>query len=76
MACDYRKGERPTIPDPIDFRAQATGVGSTLRDSKASGMWRSERIVANATPEQQQCLIRSGYPRPYPDGLALPLRRR
>jgi hypothetical protein len=66
MPCiDYTKtSPNGSIPDPERFRAQATGIGQTVKRSKISGMMRSER-VASETPEHARKFLKpNGYPKP------------
>lgn len=70
MPCDYRKTAiRGTIPTAQDFRAQATGVGSTINASRTSGMARSQRVVDGCDTQCQQMLPKS-YPEPTPEMFA------
>lgn len=67
------------VPDPVRFRAQCTGIGSTRSASEWSGRSRSQRVI-DAAPAAQRALA-VGYPAPTPDEFAMasvaatPMRR-
>ena len=50
-----------TGPDPVRFRAQATGVGQTRMMSEQTGMRRSQKVIDCAPPDQRRYAI--GYPK-------------
>lgn len=66
-----------SIPDPVKFRAQCTGIGYTREASEMTGRARAQRVIDNATPEQQKRAV--GYPAPSEFALAMavafPMRR-
>lgn len=55
------------VPDPVRFRAQATGIGSTRGASEATGRGRAQRVIDCAPAEQRKHAV--GYPAPTPDEL-------
>lgn len=52
------------IPDPVRFRAQCTGVGSTRAAAEREGMHRSQRVIDAAPLAQRKHAV--GYPTPTP----------
>lgn len=59
-------------PRPIDqqtFRAQATGVGTTVAKSRATGSMRSAEVSEYMPPAQRAALPKhgGGYPAPVAD---------
>jgi hypothetical protein len=57
-----------SIPDPVRFRAQCTGVGSTRAKAEHEGMERSQRVIDSAPDAQRKHAV--GYPAPTPDAYA------
>lgn len=67
MVYDSRKRSAiGTMPTPQDFRAQATGIGSTILASRNTGAARAQRVANSCDP---QCAKRlpDGYPTPMPE---------
>lgn len=64
---DYtKKTQTGSIPSAVDFRAQATGMGSTIQNSLASGMCRSREVAEQSGPKAN--LAANGYPPKMADG--------
>jgi len=58
---------RADAVDPVDFRAQATGIGQSLEASRATGLRRSQRVIDCAPKAQRADVTRAqGYPAPTP----------
>lgn len=56
-------------PDPVRFRAQCTGIGSTSKASERTGMNRSQEVIDAAPPAQRKHAV--GYPAPTPADYAM-----
>lgn len=56
---------QPRAIDPMEFRAQATGIGQSLEASKMTGLARAQR-VANTIPMKCRAAVPAaeGYPMP------------
>lgn len=52
-----------SLPTPKDFRAQATGTGSTTLESRYSGLNRAQRVANSCDPACAKMLPPS-YPSP------------
>lgn len=52
-----------SLPTPQDFRAQATGTGPTVLDSRFTGAHRAQRVANSCDPACAKMLPDS-YPRP------------
>lgn len=57
-----------TIPDPRDFRAQATGIGQTLAASRRTGDMRSQKVSDSCSKALPAGL---GYPPRYEDTVTM-----
>jgi hypothetical protein len=57
-----------SIPDPVRFRAQCTGIGSTRAAAESTGMRRSQEVIDAAPADQRKHAV--GYPAPTPDAYA------
>jgi hypothetical protein len=65
MKKDFGKFTHGVNPvDPVNFRAQATGIGQGQMQSRAMGLMRSQRVVDDMKPAQFDALPESGggYP--------------
>lgn len=57
------------VADPVRFRAQCTGIGSTRKAAESNGMARSQRVIDAAPAAQRAHAI--GYPTPTPAEYAM-----
>lgn len=64
---------KPRAIDPMNFRAQATGIGQTTRASRMTGAARAQRVADEIPADCRACVPEAeGYP---PASPAMPAMR-
>ncbi len=54
---------KPRAIDPMNFRAQATGIGQTTRASRMTGAARAQRVADEIPAGRRDCVpAAEGYP--------------
>ena len=54
---------RPRAIEPMNFRAQATGIGQTTRASRMTGAMRAQRVADDIPQGRRDCVPQAeGYP--------------
>jgi hypothetical protein len=60
---------KPRAIDPMNFRAQATGIGQTCRASRMTGAARAQRVADEIPAGRRDCVpAAEGYPPANPEG--------
>lgn len=62
---------KPRATPPADFRAQATGIGQSLLNSRTTGAMRALEVVEHMPPHCRRAVPRAeGYPTAAYEGMA------